>query len=178
MTASAYGAFWTWSLEHYARRGVEPTLLHLQDAFGLNVNIALWACWCATVFEPITHNDMRAAIDATAPWSERVAKPLRAVRRYLKQAQGDSPLRAQIKDAELQAEKAEQAMLEAFAKDRLRPLAGKDSPAAAMHRDHARQNLAAYAGAANPAAADELSSLLESLAGHIFDQPQQPALGD
>lgn len=178
MTASEPDAFWTWSLERYGRDSVEEILLRLQDAFELNANIALWACWCATVFEPITHDDMRAAIDATAPWSERVTKPLRAVRRYLKQAQGESPLRAQIKDAELQAEKAEQAMLEAFAQDRLRPLAGKDSPAAAKHRNNARRNLAAYADVANPAAANELSSLLESLAGHIFDQPQQPALGD
>jgi len=175
VTAPAPDAFWTWSLEHYARDGVEEALLHLQDALGLNVNIALWACWCATSFEPITHDDMRAAIDATTPWGEHVTKPLRSVRRYLKEAQGDSPLRAQIKDAELQAEKAEQAMLEAFAKDRLRPLTEKDGPPAS---GRARRNLTAYAAVANPAAGAELSSLLESLAGHIFDQPRQPAPGD
>ena len=125
MTASDTGAFWTWSLERYGRNSVEETALRLQDNYALNVNIALWGCWCATAFEPLTQEDVRSAIGATAPWGERVTQPLRAVRRYLKEAQGESPLRAQVKDAELQAEKAEQAMLETLARDRLRPLADK-----------------------------------------------------
>lgn len=170
MTAPDQGAFWRWSLEHYARRGVEHKLLRLQDAFGLNVNIALWTCWSATRFEPLTDAHLRNAMELTAAWSERITKPLRKVRRSLAEpeAADAAALRGQLKDAELQAEKVEQDMLEALAFEWLQPLcAVEDVP-----HDRARKNLSTYGRLGGGAlAAGELSSLLESLAGHIFEQP-------
>ena len=41
------GAFWTFSLEFYRRKGVERALLQLQETAGADVNLLLLALWWA-----------------------------------------------------------------------------------------------------------------------------------
>lgn len=157
--------FWRWSLAAYARPGVEPALLALQDSYGFDVNLVLWCCWRALEAEPLSEAETAEAQARIADWSADVVAPLRAVRRRLK---GDHAapggLRARIKDAEIDAERHVQDLL--FA------LSG-DTPSRAQHERlaaFAQANLALYAlrlGASPPPA------LLRDLIANIF--PDGPA---
>ncbi len=173
MTDKHGAAFWEWSLSRYARDGVEPVLLRLQDEFGFNVNILLWCCWCADHFGDAPEPVFRKAIDFTSQWSANVTKPLRAARRYLKTPPPSAPsgaeaLRARIKDAELKAEAVEQSYLEALAQNALQPAARGEDP-----RPCARRNLAAYTALIGAARLKGFTiSLLETLIDRIF--PETP----
>jgi len=163
-------AFWRWSLTRYRRPGVESLLLGLQDEFGLNVNVLLWAAWCAEHFETAPELSFRNALDGIDAWQARVTKPLRGVRRSLKSQsdiEGAEALRAQVKAAELDAEKIEQAMLERTARAMLAPAASR------MRNDvqkRARRNFATYAALAKaPRQKGFSTSLLQSLIDRIFD---------
>lgn len=137
-------AFWDWSLERYDREGVASALLDLQDNFGLNVNVLLWCAWCAQDFADIPELALRKAVDLAEHWTTGVTGPLRQARRALKapprqaDAQEAQALRSEIKSLELRAEKIEQEMLAALARDAL-DLAGGGAAAG-----RARRNLARY----------------------------------
>lgn len=136
--------FWDWSLEQYARPGAADTLLALQDDSGLSVNLLLWCGWCARDHAEIPELVLRKAIDIAGAWTRDVAGPLRQARRALKSpprqadAAAAQALRADIKAAELGAERIEQEMLAALARDMLPP-AGAEPPST-----RARRNLARY----------------------------------
>jgi len=179
MMTAAHGAFWTWSLEHYAQDGVEPLVLRLQDEVGLDVNIAFWSCWCATLFDPVPTLVLRNAMALTSSWSTKVTTPLRTARRHLKSSnslpsdhQGAALLRAAIKENELTAEKIEQEMLENLALAKLVPVASDHDDVC----NRAIKNLKAYAalGSAKQRAGHTIA-LLESFAHHIFTNTPQDA---
>lgn len=123
-------AFWEFSLEFHARPGVAPLCLALQDAHGVDVNIALLCCWLG---EPMDAAALAEADACVAEWRAEVVRPLRGVRRWLKGR--DEALRAEVAKQELAAEQREQAMLFEWAVARW-PAAG-----AAPGR-HAAANLA------------------------------------
>lgn len=182
MSQAARGAFWTWSLEHYQHDGAEHLLLRLQDEFQLNVNVLLWTCWCATRFEPLTEEIVSEALDLTGPWTANVTAQLRAARRYLK-SPGDLAtasevlsLRDAIKNNELAAERIEQSVLEQLAADRLGSVSGDQT----LCDTRVRHNLSTYAALTGVMDAPGFTtSLLESLAGHIFmGAPQSAVIGD
>lgn len=167
--SSLADAFWDWSVKRYAADGVEPQLLRLQDRLDLNVNILLWSLWCAAYFEPLPEIALRKAIDITERWRREVTGALRTARRALKEPPGQADaiaaaaLRETIKDAELAAEKIEQAMLARLAGDFLKP-ADPPEPLA-----QGRRNLIAYAGLAGAARLEGFSvGLLDDLARHIL----------
>ncbi len=171
--------FWSWSLDRYGREGAESACLRLQDGFGLNVNILLWACWCAERYDAAPELAMRKAIDICAQWNREVTAALRGARRYLKtqeQVAGAKALRDDIKTAELAAEKIEQAALENLAHTALTP--ASDSHAAHV-QTRARRNLAAYAALAGAAKRDGFStSLLHDLIDHIFENGSEDGAGE
>ena len=87
--------------------------------------------------------ELESLVTAVRPWQEQAVKPLRAVRRWLKQQQSApnelaEPLRQRIKEQELAAERIEQQVLA----DGLTPGAGAPLPGAAA------ANLRLYLGAA------------------------------
>ncbi|WP_299617336.1 TIGR02444 family protein [Pelagibius sp.] len=121
MTTAAHGAvpenpFWDFSLEAYERMGVAEACLGLQDRYGIDVNLLLFAAWAGSCGRALTGNEMAAMIAAAAAWQVEVVRPLRGVRRWLKQqdqvpeALGEE-LRGQVKALELQAEMLEQLLL-------------------------------------------------------------------
>lgn len=136
--------FWDWSLEQYARPGAADTLLALQDENGLNVNILLWCGWCARDYAETPELVLRKAIDLSGAWTRDVTGPLRQARRALKSpppqagAAAAGALRTEIKACELGAERIEQDMLAALARDMLSP-AGAEPPTT-----RARRNIARY----------------------------------
>ena len=166
-------SFWQWSLTHYARDHVAQLLLHLQDEYGFNVNIALWCCWIALAYDDAPEFALRGAIERTEPWSAGVTRPLRQVRRYLKAEPSTlgQTLRQTVKEAELAAEKEEQARLETLAKSALSPLAASSDP-----RPRARRNLAAYSALIGAAKKNRFTvSQLEALIDCLF--AQRPSTG-
>ena len=128
---------WNFSVTYYARRGVSRALLALQDQYDLDVNLLLLAIWAGT--EPALHLTIEdfAALDAVASsWRNNVVKPLRAVRRALKNPRmtenpGEDELRKAIAAAELDAEHLAQIALTKKMLE-LAPLATITEPAACV----------------------------------------------
>jgi uncharacterized protein (TIGR02444 family) len=134
--------FWTFSVALYGRPGVAPACLALQDRFGCDVNLLLFAIWaarCGTALGPKEFERLDAAV---APWRARVIEPIRSLRRQLKQDPvGAAPelaeaCRQALLKAELEAERAAQELLA-----RALPL---PAAAQALDRERARLNLEAY----------------------------------
>lgn len=113
--------FWAFSLKVYGAEGVAAECLALQERLGLDVNLLLFAAYMGAV-EGVTldAHDIAAAAGAVSAWHHDMVRALRGVRRALKPLSLDAhnPMRAeavglrtQVKAAELEAEKIEQAML-------------------------------------------------------------------
>ena len=131
MAASAAGtldnAFWKFSLAVYAAPGVPEECLAVQEAHGVDVNVLLFCAWLAAARKvALTPGDIEAIGTVVGVWHESAVKPLRGVRRYMKDVPGGdvAVLRTRVKGAELEAEQIEQAMLFAYAGERW-PQAGQ-----------------------------------------------------
>ena len=108
--------FWNFSLETYAGEGVAAACLDLQERRGCDVNILLFCCWLGASGRPtLTADRLRAILKESGPWQDSVVRPLRDLRRRLKD-EGAMPdtlnaVRRRVADAELAAEHAEQIRL-------------------------------------------------------------------
>lgn len=109
-------SLWTWAVQAYARPGVEPACLALQDDQGQSVPLLLWAAWRG----PVDGETAEAACDTARSWHGAAIDPLRAVRRTLKKPVPDMDegprlaLREQVKAVELAAERGLLEALEAL----------------------------------------------------------------
>ena len=123
MTADITGkhGFWGFSLRIYARPDVPQACLALQDEGGADVNLVLFLLYLADCGRMLDDAAVAALDQATRDWREQVVKPLRGVRRLLKEDIGafatdaTAPLRSDVKRIELAAEKLQQITLEALA---------------------------------------------------------------
>lgn len=103
---------WTWALQAYAADGVQEACLTLQDSADQDVPLLLWAAWAARTGRPLDAETLEAACDLARAWRDQAIAPLRAVRRGLKIRHPDlddaarEGVRAQVKAAELAAERA------------------------------------------------------------------------
>jgi uncharacterized protein (TIGR02444 family) len=115
--ADADDAFWQFSLALYARPGVAPACLALQDAHGRDVNLALYCCWLGVSGRGrLDAAGLAKAEAAIAPWRREVVERLRAARRAVKSAGPENTsLYASLKAVELQSERAAQRRLVAQA---------------------------------------------------------------
>lgn len=113
------GDLWAYSLATYARPGVAEACLFAQESYGADVNLLLWAAWLASNGHALTAPEVAEAQAATLAWRDNVVRRLRGVRRWLKSAGSPSyeGLRTQIKAAELEAERLQQAMLSTLPAD-------------------------------------------------------------
>ena len=111
---------WDWSVRAWRAEGVAEACLHLQDAAGQCPPLLLWAAWTARTGRPIDDDALEAACDIARAWQEAAIVPLRALRRSLKRRNPDledadrEAVRAQVKAAELEAERRLLAALEAL----------------------------------------------------------------
>jgi uncharacterized protein (TIGR02444 family) len=111
-------SLWDFALSLYARPGVEPACLALQDAHAQCVPLLLWRLWALD--RRVDAAMLQSAVALARDWEARVVGPLRSVRRSL--AEPTAPiadaarlaLRADVKDGELAAERALLAGLEAL----------------------------------------------------------------
>jgi uncharacterized protein (TIGR02444 family) len=104
-------SLWDWAADAYARPGVENLCLALQDEHGQCVGYLLWAAWAALNSRRVGPADLAEAAATARDWETTVLRPLRSVRRALKQpspgvavAARDS-LRGRILAEELAAER-------------------------------------------------------------------------
>lgn len=111
--------FWNFSLELYSGDGVAEACLDLQERRGCDVNILLFCCWLGSSGRPtLTAERLRAILTASEAWQSEIVKPLREMRRRLKDKPWPGALpetvdavRRRVADAELAAEHAEQLKL-------------------------------------------------------------------
>ncbi|HXQ49662.1 MAG TPA: TIGR02444 family protein [Stellaceae bacterium] len=151
----ASDAFWRFALALYARPGVAPACLELQDRHGKDVIIALFGCWLgASARGRLDPAALARAEDTAGPWRRQVVEPLRRTRHALKGIVGAEALYGRMKEIELDAERS--AIL------RLAPLAAAPDPGATAEQRlaDARANLALYVGAAGVGAAAPIMAAL------------------
>jgi uncharacterized protein (TIGR02444 family) len=160
--------FWRFSLTVYRMDGVPAACLSLQDRFGVDVNLMLFALWLASSGRAVSADDMRDADLAVADWRAQSVVALRGVRRYLRSppAGFDSSavdaLRERIKAVELEAERLQQEAL--FA---LRPVAEWGRPESP---DRAGEwNMRAYEAS--------IGATFDSSARHVLLDAYQAAVG-
>ncbi len=111
--------FWNFSLEIYAAEGVAEACLDLQERRGCDVNILLFCCWLGASGRPtLSAERLRAILKVSDVWQAEIVRPLRQVRRLLKDRPWSETLpetvdaaRRRVADAELAAEHAEQLKL-------------------------------------------------------------------
>lgn len=112
---------WEWAVKAYARPEVEETCLELQDGFDQNIPYLLWAAWAASEGRRLDAETLEAGADASRAWDGAAIEPLRSLRRTLKKPipdledDGREAVRAQVKAAELEAERRLLEQLEALA---------------------------------------------------------------
>lgn len=135
--------FWDFSLAVYRKPGVAEACLRLQDEAGADVNLLLYFCWLGTVRDAVLADaEIREAVEATDAWRVRVVRPLREIRRWMKDGvAGMAPesvesLRSEVKRIELESERLQQ--------DLLFRLAGPHAPAGPDARGRAEENIARY----------------------------------
>ncbi|MCI4663978.1 MAG: TIGR02444 family protein [Neomegalonema sp.] len=162
--AAAASSFWQFSCRFYATDGVAAHCLELQDRFGWDVNLALFALWLAAEHRPIAHPALAQAAAFAAAWRSEKVEPLRRLRRALKaEADGDPEInsfRERIKTLELEAERMQQQRLAQFAPPPFAPPpCGREAPFAA----HAREAMAQFAQLQRISEHAEQSAVLDAL---------------
>ncbi len=108
MNDQSTNPFWDYSIALYRVEGVAPLCLELQDRYGVDVNVLLYAGWLAHLGLPLTQGHLAELEGAVAQWREQVVQPLRQLRRQWRDVAQIGVLRQGVKDLELQAERQQQ----------------------------------------------------------------------
>jgi uncharacterized protein (TIGR02444 family) len=125
-------SLWDWALEAYARPGVQEVCVRLQDSHGQCVPYLLWAAWAAADGQVLSAATLSRGAALARAWEAEAIGPLRQIRRRLKTPRAGvaesarEAVRAQVKAAELAAERALMDALEALSpqgRERTKPLA-------------------------------------------------------
>lgn len=107
--------FWRFALRVYARPGVSPLCITLQDENGIDLNLLLFAGWCGSIGRRLEAEDIESAATHVAAWSEAVVTKLRQARRAWKELGPAEPAaqagRETLKSVELLSERLVCAML-------------------------------------------------------------------
>ncbi len=99
------------ALKVYGTDGVPPACLLLQERFGLDVNVLLFAAFVGAVRgEALAPADLDTVAATVGDWHREVVRPLRAVRQRLKAGPAPAPdaatglLRGKLQKLEIEAE--------------------------------------------------------------------------
>jgi uncharacterized protein (TIGR02444 family) len=142
---------WDETLQAYGRPGVPEACLTLQDTWGQNTSLLLWAVWAETADPAI----LAEAADVARRWEAMTLAPIRTVRRALKPAfrgvadAAREDLREDVKAVELRAERVLMETLEALTDGRggAHALAALEAASAAWGKSAPPDALAALAAA-------------------------------
>lgn len=105
---------WDYSVATYSLQGVAPACLALQETFGLDVNLLLYAAWLAQREQRLSHQHLADVETLIADWREDMIKPLRALRQRWRQISDAAAMRDDIKSLELRAEERQQDTMYAY----------------------------------------------------------------
>ncbi len=117
-------ALWDFALRLYAEPGVGDACLTLQDGFGVDVPLLLWAAWLG---DGADETVLRAGDRAVGPWRARAVRPLRALRRHLRRPvaglddRAREDWRGSVKRLEIEAERLAFGILAGIGERRGRP---------------------------------------------------------
>ena len=156
--------FWNFSLEFYSRPHVASACLELQDNAGVDVNVLLYLLFLAQQGRQLERSDVARVDETVMAWRDHAVKPLRTLRRDLKNRLAQSgagaiaALRTDVKRIELEAERIEQQILE-----RLIPASSVGTQAPSPD-DAARANFDAYSRFLGDLPAAHVKILLEVFA--------------
>jgi len=123
-----HSRFWSFSLTVYSNPDVRKECLELQDRHNIDVNLLLFCAFAGAVHGAVLpETSLREAADLVGGWHNDVVTNLREARRALKPfttgslsaASVAAALRNSVKAMELEAERLEQRMLEAWSQSRL-----------------------------------------------------------
>ena len=87
---------------------VAPACLVLQDDLGVDVNLLLYAAWLAHLEQRLCEAHLRELDGQVAAWRATAVRPLRTLRRRIKDVSPAAGLRDGIKALELRAERRQQ----------------------------------------------------------------------
>lgn len=111
---------WTFTLDFYAKPGIEQACLRLQ-ANGANVCAVLCGVWLGCEGVSCTHQRLAQIGQLATPWHNEVVQPLRVLRTRWKSKAGNDEhlkgLRDQLKGLELEAERELLRRLEELTRD-------------------------------------------------------------
>lgn len=114
--------FCRFSQRVYAAREVSGECLVLQDTGGVNINLLLFCAWLGWIGGiSLNDDDIDACHQQIDGWDRGCVRPLRDVRRYLREMSFAEGFRGRIKELELEAEWNEQLLLFEFAQQALLP---------------------------------------------------------
>jgi uncharacterized protein (TIGR02444 family) len=156
---SLEGPHWAFVLDFYGRPGVAQACLALQDRFGVDVIMLLFALF---VFQrdgvAVDESEIKSLDGIVASWRKEVVVPLREVRRTIKRAGGpesqiSGSLLKQVADAAIASEQVSLALLAA------QKVSGDRSNLGVL----LDRIVAFYAKAEGEGSADELATLKQTL---------------
>jgi len=114
-------SFWDFSVRTYRCKGVPAASLALQNQCGADVNVLLFCCWMGATRGQFTAANFAGLTRFSNTWAERVVRPLRGVRSWMKLEGCQDPLlantdcmdlREQVKAVEFAAEQLQEQVMQ------------------------------------------------------------------
>ena len=121
-TPKSFGNF---AVRMYRCEGVHEACLALRDERGADVNVLLFCCWMGATRGEFEIETLDKVLKFSHAWADRVVRPLRSVRSWMKNEgclDPDIPvercmsLRERIKKVELEAEQMQEIVMESLVK--------------------------------------------------------------
>ena len=108
-------SLWDFSVRVYGQPGVEEICIRLQEGWGVDVPVLLFALWRARHGCRFSRADIQKVVGATTAWQHEVVTPIRQLRRHLRDvdllapelADGMQAVQKEIQESELAAERRE-----------------------------------------------------------------------
>jgi len=116
-------SFWDFSLRTYRIESVPEACLSLQNERAVDINMLLYCCWFALTRGRQPLEDFEDVLAFSEVWAERVVRPLRHVRTWMKLDGCHDPriptetcmaFREKVKGMEVNAEKIQQDVLDSL----------------------------------------------------------------
>ena len=116
-------SFWNFAVRTYRCEGIAEACLALQNEHGADVNVVLFCCWMGTTRGEFESKTLDMVLEFSRSWADRVVRPLRSVRTWMKiegyadpkmPVESCNSLRQRIKKVELEAEQLQENVMQSM----------------------------------------------------------------
>jgi uncharacterized protein (TIGR02444 family) len=116
-------SFLNFAVRAYRCEGIPKICLALQDERGADVNVLLFCCWMGATRGELESKTLNMVLEFSHSWADRVVRPLRKVRTWMKLEGCTHPtmpvescmnLRERIKKVELEAEQLQENVMQSL----------------------------------------------------------------